>query len=302
MRLVDDHAVPPRRERFDFVEHVRELLQRRYDDPRLFPGQRLGELARIPVDPHDDAVHLLELVDGLLQPEYQRMLADAAAGGFDALYAWKYDRLGRDAEELLRARRMLEAAGVRLVSATEGEAESTLIYTVRAAVAQEEREKISERTRLGLAEAARSGRIVTGAAPLGYRRVGSKTKAGDDRRLVVDPDEAGVVRRIFDLYLQGVGINRIAQTLNAAGQRTRRGAKFSARVVLDVLDQVAYLGHVRFKGEVVAEDHPALIDREAWDRVQTLRQAKREQPSGGRRRPPKNHLLAGKLYCPRGTG
>src|SRR4051794_12937816 len=50
------------------------------------------------------------------RPGYQSMLAAAAAGEFDTLYVWKFDRLGRDAEELLRARRMLEAADVSIVS------------------------------------------------------------------------------------------------------------------------------------------------------------------------------------------
>ncbi|MGH9322911.1 MAG: recombinase family protein, partial [Vicinamibacteria bacterium] len=62
------------------------------------------------------------------RPEYQRLLADAASGKFQAVYVWKFDRLGRDAEELLRARRMLEAADVRLVSVTEGEEDSNLVY------------------------------------------------------------------------------------------------------------------------------------------------------------------------------
>jgi hypothetical protein len=75
------------------------------------------------------------------RPDYQRMLADAAAGDFKALFVWKFDRLGRDAEELLRARRMLEAAGVRLVSVTEGEPQAILRYGFEAIIAQDAREK-----------------------------------------------------------------------------------------------------------------------------------------------------------------
>lgn len=131
------------------------------------------------------------------------MLASAAAAEFEALFVWKFDRLGRDAEELLRARRMLEAAGVRLVSITEGEAEGTLVYGVRALVAQEEREKIAERTRTGLLAAARSGRQPVGQPPLGYRAVGHKR----ERRWVVDEAEAEIVRRVHALYLEGKGVS-----------------------------------------------------------------------------------------------
>ena len=51
VRLVDDHRVPPRGQLADLVEHERELLQRRDDDPRLLARERLGELARVLVDP-----------------------------------------------------------------------------------------------------------------------------------------------------------------------------------------------------------------------------------------------------------
>ncbi|MGH9320566.1 MAG: recombinase family protein, partial [Vicinamibacteria bacterium] len=241
------------------------------------------------------------------RPEYQRLLADAASGKFEAVYVWKFDRLGRDAEELLRARRMLEAAGVRLVSVTEGEEESNLIYGVRALVAQEEREKISERTRIGLEEVAAGGRAL-GPAPLGYRHVpGERDRAGrwlpgKEPRWLVHDDEAEIVRRAHELYRAGVGVNRVAATLNEEGYRTRRGSKFSARVILDLLGHPAYIGSVRFRGEIVAEGvHEPILDRETYEEVRRLREARRESPSKGRGRLPKgSHLLTrGMLRCGR---
>jgi site-specific DNA recombinase len=163
------------------------------------------------------------------RPDYQRMLADAAAGDFKALFVWKFDRLGRDAEELLRARRMLEAAGVRLVSVTEGEPQAILRYGFEAIIAQDAREKIGERTRLGLREVARSGRLPGGQPPLGYRSEGVK----QNRRLVIEPGEAELVRRIVALYLGGTGLNSIARKLNEEGHRTRTGGRFYARTILD---------------------------------------------------------------------
>jgi site-specific DNA recombinase len=81
------------------------------------------------------------------------------------------------------------------------------------------------------------GRQPCGQPPLGYRAEGVKK----DRRFVIVEGEAAIVRRIFELYVGGVGINRICRTLNEEGLRTRRGATFCARVVLDTLAKRTYL-------------------------------------------------------------
>jgi hypothetical protein len=65
--LVDDHRVPAFGQVADLVQDERELLQRGDDDPGLFPGQGLGELPGVLVDPRDHAAGVLELVDRVLQ-------------------------------------------------------------------------------------------------------------------------------------------------------------------------------------------------------------------------------------------
>jgi site-specific DNA recombinase len=230
------------------------------------------------------------------RPEYQRMLAAAAAGEFETIYVWKFDRLGRDAEELLRAKRMLKAAGVQLVSLTEGSAsEGTLIFGLNALVAEEEREKIRERTRAGLAENARSGRPPGGQPPLGYRAVGSRK----ERRLVIDPDGAATVRRIDELYLAGRGFNRIAATLNAEGHKTRHGARFSVRPVIEILENPVYAALTRWEGETFPGCWEPIRDAETWQKIRELRAARKATPSSGRGRRPKTHLLVGVLHCGR---
>ena len=227
------------------------------------------------------------------RPRYQAMLAAAAAGEFSSLYVWKLDRLGRDAEELLRARRMLEAAGVEIVSLSEGRAESTLVYGVRALVAQEEREKIGERTRMGLAAVAASGRQPCGRAPLGYRAVGEKR----ERRWVIDEREAAVVQTIFSAYLAGHGVNAIAASLNADGVRTRDGRRFGNRVVGAVLANPTYTGSVRLKGVEYPGCHEAIVDVETFEAVRLLRDAKRNAMVKGRPSSGPHIFVGGLLRC-----
>jgi site-specific DNA recombinase len=240
------------------------------------------------------------------RPAYQAMLAAAAAGEFETLYVWKFDRLGRDAEELLRARRMLEAVGVTIVSLTEGEAESTLIYGVRALVAQEEREKIGERTRMGLEQVARTGRQPCGQPPLGYRSVGSRA----DRSWVIDEREAKILRRIVALYLAGKGVNTIARTLNREGvppvsvlRGKRAAGRWSPRPLLDILDSPVYEGKIRHQGLTYAGSHERLLDEETVARIRSLREARKKSAGGGRGRLPKRHLLVkGLARCGRCGG
>jgi site-specific DNA recombinase len=221
------------------------------------------------------------------RPAYQSMLAAAAAGEIEAVYVWKFDRLGRDAEELLRARRMLEAAGVRLVSLTEGEAESTLVYGVRALVAQEEREKISQRTSMGMAAAAAAGRPNGGP-----RRYGFDQREGT---LTPRPDEVEFVQKMFELAREGKSQATIAREINAAGGRTAQGYPWSQPRIGQVLRDRIWLGKLRNQAGEFQVMEP-VIDPELWEAVQ------RTMGSAGERRgkPSERFLLShGLLRCGR---
>jgi DNA invertase Pin-like site-specific DNA recombinase len=152
----------------------------------------------------------------------------------------------------------------------------------------------SEHTKRGLRKVGESGRWRGGQPPLGYR-------IGADGHLAVVPNEARIVKRIYAEYVAGKGQNRIAAALNADGITTRRGAQFSPRVIIEVLQNRAYIGEIGSREQTLCADaHPPIIDRQVWERAQRLRVSRTDQPSGGRGRPAKRHLLAGLLRCPNG--
>jgi DNA invertase Pin-like site-specific DNA recombinase len=237
------------------------------------------------------------------RPAYQTLLAAAKAGAFSVLYVWKIDRFGRDAEEMLRARRLLGEAGVRIVSATEGEDDGTLIFGVRALVSQDLLEKISVDTRRGLRETALAGIQPCGEPPLGYRAVGEKTRTDDTRQWIIDEAEAMLVHRIDSLYIGGKGASGIARIFNGEGIRTRRGAEFSTRVILDILQNKHYLGLVVLKGEEFPGKHEAIRSLETHLAIQAEHARRSEGENKGRGRPPKGlHLitnLTGRCACGR---
>lgn len=99
------------------------------------------------------------------RPGLVRVLQAAQAGDIDQVLVWKLDRFGRSAFDLLGNIRQLEASGVRFVAVTQGidirpggDPMSRLVLTLLSAIAEFERDLIVERTRLGLANARRSGR------------------------------------------------------------------------------------------------------------------------------------------------
>lgn len=139
------------------------------------------------------------------RPEFERMVADVLADGVSHVVALKLDRLGRSAKGILDLYDRLESKGVGLVCIQDGVDTSTpagrMLRTILAAVAEFERDVISERTKTGMA-----------AAKAGGRRFGKTSTL--DRTLV---------ERIKGMHAGGVSLNRIAGTLNEEGVPTGQG-------------------------------------------------------------------------------
>lgn len=139
------------------------------------------------------------------RPEFDRMVAEVLADGVSHVVALKLDRLGRSAKGILDLYDKLERKGVGLVCIQDGIDTSTptgrLLRTILAAVAEFERDVISERTKIGMAEAKRRG------ATFGKRSALSQE----------------VVARIVGERAQGTSLPRIAEGLNRDGVPPRPG-------------------------------------------------------------------------------
>jgi site-specific DNA recombinase len=149
-----------------------------------------------------------------------------------------------------------------------------LTLNILLSFAQFEREIISERTRDKIAAARRKGKWSGGRSVLGYD-VDPVTK-----KLVVNADEAELVREIFRMYLQRRSLLDVCRELNRRGLKTkavqtRKGAAYGGRVwdkpaVLKVLANILYRGKVRYKTETFAGEHDAIVDEALWTKVHEL--------------------------------
>ena len=228
------------------------------------------------------------------RPGLVRLLADVAAGKVDIILVYKIDRLTRSLADFAKIVDVLDKAEASFVSITQSFNTTTsmgrLTLNMLLSFAQFEREVTGERIRDKIAASKRKGMWMGGPVPLGYEV--------DNRRLVINDTEAGLVRHIYQSYLTSGSVVELAQELNGAGHRTKlqirasgpnRGScQFRRGTLYHLLANRIYRGMIVHKGEAHPGEHPAIITQELWDQVQaklkanasgTSRRLKSQQPS-----------------------
>ena len=130
---------------------------------------------------------------------------------------WKFSRFTRKREHAVAFKSMLRRKGIRVVSITEHADDSPtgkLMEAIIESVDEFYSENLAQEVTRGMREAASRGFWVTSYAPYGYRRVYVQDGAKKRPKLELDPPADAVVRRIFDMALQGRSILDITKTLN----------------------------------------------------------------------------------------
>lgn len=224
--------------------------------------------------------------------EFNRMLADCEAGKIDIVLTKSISRFARNTVDLLETVRRLKELGIsvrfekeRIDSLTE---DGELMLTLLASFAQEESRSISENVKWGTRKRFEQG-IPNGRFNIyGYRWEGD--------HLVIQPEEAAVVRLIFDNFLAGLSAETTEKQLAEMGVKSYKGQHFGNTSIRQILGNITYTGNLLFQKEYVADPisgkskknygelpqyfventHEAIIPMEVYQAVQAEKARRRE--------------------------
>ncbi len=258
------------------------------------------------------------------RPEFQQMLQDVADGrdGVSYILVFKLSRFGRNAADVLNSLQYIQDYGVNLICVEDGIDSSKdsgkLTITVLSAVAEIERENILVQTMEGRRQKAREGKWNGGQAPFGYL-LDSKNST-----LIVNPEEAEIVRIIFDKFIHtDMGADSISNYLNQHGYskkklRDQEVSHFSRSTIIKILDNPVYAGKIAYGKSVtekvkgtrdqyrrVKQDeylladglHEAIIDPETWEAAKAKRRVTGVKWNKTHSLD-HEHILSGILKCP----
>lgn len=258
------------------------------------------------------------------RPEFQQMLQDVAddRDGVSYILVFKLSRFGRNAADVLNSLQYIQDYGVNLICVEDGIDSSKdsgkLTITVLSAVAEIERENILVQTMEGRRQKAREGKWNGGQAPFGYL-LDSKNST-----LIVNPEEAEIVRIIFDKFIHtDMGADSISNYLNQYGYskkklRDQEVSHFSRSTIIKILDNPVYAGKIAYGKSVtekvkgtrdqyrrVKQDeylladglHEAIIDPETWEAAKAKRKVTGVKWNKTHSLD-HEHILSGILKCP----
>jgi DNA invertase Pin-like site-specific DNA recombinase len=248
---------------------------------------------------------------------FNRMIDDAAEGKFDLVITKEISRFARNTLDSIQFTRKLLSHGVGVFFQNDNintlDEDSELRLSIMSSIAQEELRKLSSRVKFGHQQAIKDKVVLGNSRIFGYQK--------DGGRLVVDEEQAPMVRELFALYATGeYSMKQIETIFWEKGYRNYNGNKIAHTTMSNMISNPKYKGYyvgnkvkvidmftkqqkflppeewVMFKdesGEIV----PALVSEELWDRANEV--LKRRSDDVKSRQGICNHanLMTGKLYC-----
>jgi site-specific DNA recombinase len=210
------------------------------------------------------------------RPALQKLLADMQSGLIDIVVVYKVDRLTRSLTDFARIVEGFDARNASFVSVTQSFNTTTsmgrLTLNVLLSFAQFEREVTGERIRDKISASKKKGMWMGGFVPMGY--------AAEGRSLRIVDEEAAIIRTIFDRFLALESVRDLKAELDRGGIATRPfvsasnrswgNRPFSIGHLRSILQNPIYVGEIRHRAERYPAQHPAIIDREQFDRIQAL--------------------------------
>lgn len=242
---------------------------------------------------------------------FQKLLSECRAGNIDLIITKSISRFARNTVTLLKSVRELKALGVDVFFEEQNihslSSEGELMLTILASYAQEESLSASENQKWRIRHAFENGELVNWRFMFGYRI--------SKGHVEIEPEEAEIVREIFQRVFDGESFGAISRDLNERGIAGTQGGKWTSvrisallrneKVTGNALLQKQFVNNHLEKKEVkntgelpmfYAENtHPAIIDLDTFQRMQDLLKTMDAKRTG--RKKPKQSVFTGKIVC-----
>lgn len=237
----------------------------------------------------------------------QEIQRDALQNKFDILLVFMFDRLGRREDETPFVVEWFVKNGIEVWSAKEGQQRfdthvDKLLNYIRYWQASGESIKTSVRTKTRMEQLTQEGHFTGGGVPFGYclEHKGRTNKRNQDvGDLVIDPDEAEIVKLIFQKYLcEGYGAQRLCRYLAEQGITNRKGRNIPTTSINRIIKNPIYTGVIR-NGDSQSEMLPELqiIDAETYERAQQMMEKRVTHHGDVPLNTKGRSLLVGNVYC-----
>ena len=251
--------------------------------------------------------------------EFNRMIEDCEAGNIDMIITKSISRFARNTLDCLKYIRQLKEKNIPVFFEKESintmDAKGEVLITIMASLAQQESQSLSQNVKLGLQFRYQNGQVqVNHNHFLGYTK-------DENGNLIIDPDQAEVVKRIYREYLEGYSMDKIAKGLEAdeiltGAGKTRwwsstinkilRNEKYIGDALLQKTYTTDFLSKTRVKNNgivpqyYVEGNHEAIIPKDIFLRVQdelVRRRVVKTSANGKKRSYSCNHCFAQIVIC-----
>lgn len=235
--------------------------------------------------------------------EFFNLISAVKDGAVDVIVVYKLNRLFRNSYESQKYRKLFRKHGVKLMSVTqyidEDSASGRLTTNILSDVDQYSSENTADHVKAAMREMARQGYFTGGTVPYGYTLEIIKNGEKIRKKYVEDPEEAQIVRDIFEFYGDGHSLRHVQEYLKEKGIKTRRGKDFGITTLARMLGNDFYIGTLRYTTQgyddiVIENAVPAIVPPHLWHNVA---ERKEQQKPVRPRKHKELYALTGKIDC-----
>jgi len=221
------------------------------------------------------------------RPDFQQMIKDSANKDFQYIIVYKLDRFSRNKYETAKYKKILKDNGVKLLSAMENipdSPEGIILESLLEGMAEYYSVELAQKVKRGMKETRLKGNFQGGYLLYGYKL--------ENKKILIDEEQAEVVRYIYKQYALGKYVKDIMKDLNDK-HIYHKGKPFQRTTIYNILKNEKYTGVYRYEDEILYNMFPAIVSQEIFEQVRN----KTRINHNGKRSIKTKYMFRNKMKC-----